>query len=215
MIRSSRLNLNGVRRLGTTCLAAIVAATGMLVSAPLAHATTTFSVSCTSGAWAGPFTVIAGTSVTFDGTSCGAGNPAYLATSPSGSTSGSVSTSAGGSATVPSFGTGQTISYTAPAALGSDTFYVNYLNTGNWLVQITVVSSSGGNPPPWLQMYGRPSQTDACRSGWDPSWAEWAITKTGGWVCQRTIYWHDGAWFESPSAIWGVPSVVGIPWNGA
>lgn len=41
--------------------------------------------------------------------------------------------------------------------------------------------------PTWVQSVGRPSSSSSCESGWSPSWQEWAIPVTGGWVCTRSI----------------------------
>ena len=79
-----------------------------------------------------------------------------------------------------------------------------------------VVGVDGGQaPPPWLQSYGR-LQTDTCRAGWHPSWAEWAVTKTGGWVCNRTVFWNGSAWVQNPDAVWGSinPGATTI-WDGS
>lgn len=41
--------------------------------------------------------------------------------------------------------------------------------------------------PAWQQAYGRASQDADCADGWNPSWQEWALPVTGGWVCTRTV----------------------------
>jgi hypothetical protein len=41
--------------------------------------------------------------------------------------------------------------------------------------------------PAWVQAYGRPDADATCDAGWDPSWQEWAVPATGGWVCTRAI----------------------------
>ncbi len=40
--------------------------------------------------------------------------------------------------------------------------------------------------PPWVQAYGR-SAGEGCIEGWAPSWEQWAVNVTGGWVCTRTV----------------------------
>lgn len=69
-------------------------------------------------------------------------------------------------------------------------------------------------PPPWLQSFGR-SQQQECPSGWHSSWAEWAVSRTGGWVCNRTVFWDGTSWSQDPEYIWG-PFVPGrsSPWDG-
>lgn len=70
-------------------------------------------------------------------------------------------------------------------------------------------------PPPWLQSYGRLAG-DTCRAGWHPSWAEWAQTKTGGWVCNRTIFWSNDTWWQNPNTVWGSDNAAdSIPWDGS
>ena len=63
-----------------------------------------------------------------------------------------------------------------------------------------VVSNS---PPPWLQSYGR-AQQETCQIGWHASWAEWAVPTSGGWVCNRTIFWNGTAWVQNPNFVWGL-----------
>jgi hypothetical protein len=58
-------------------------------------------------------------------------------------------------------------------------------------------------PPPWLQAYGR-TEGGVCKSGWSASWAAWAISATGGWVCNRTIFWNGSSWVQNPNVVWGV-----------
>lgn len=41
--------------------------------------------------------------------------------------------------------------------------------------------------PMWFQSYARSSVSDACSTGWTPSWAEWPHGHTGGWTCDREI----------------------------
>lgn len=108
--------------------------------------------------------------------------------------------------------------YTAPSTAGTDYFFIMG-NTGTkfWSVSITVAggsSNAGDTPPPWLQAYGR-HQADTCRVGWHPSWAEWAVDKTGGWVCERTIMWDGTTWIQNRDAVWGTydPS-LNSPWSG-
>ena len=40
----------------------------------------------------------------------------------------------------------------------------------------------------WFQSYERAAGTDACRTGYSPSWAEWANGRRGGYVCNAAIY---------------------------
>jgi len=49
-------------------------------------------------------------------------------------------------------------------------------------------------PPSWLQSLGRATES-SCPDGWSASWAEWAVASTGGWVCNRTVFWMDGGWY--------------------
>lgn len=70
-------------------------------------------------------------------------------------------------------------------------------------------------PPPWLQSYGRLSG-DTCRAGWHASWAEWAEAKTGGWVCNRTVFWSNDSWWQNPNSVWGVADAAeSVPWDGS
>ena len=51
------------------------------------------------------------------------------------------------------------------------------------------VSSQVSSPPNWVQSYGR-SRDEACRSGWNPSWAQWPSAGKGGFVCDRILTWQ-------------------------
>lgn len=44
-------------------------------------------------------------------------------------------------------------------------------------------------PPNWVQSYGR-SPDETCRSGWNPSWAQWPNEGKGGFVCDRILTWQ-------------------------
>ena len=62
----------------------------------------------------------------------------------------------------------------------------------------------------WFQSYERATGTDTCRTGYSPSWAEWANGRRGGYVCNAAIYaYHPedpvihsffGVWRERSSA---------------
>lgn len=62
-------------------------------------------------------------------------------------------------------------------------------------IPVTVVPP-GTPPPPWWQSIGR--GTDAhCPLGWGASWAEWAQPVTGGWVCNRVVFWDGARWMQA------------------
>ena len=97
---------------------------------------------------------------------------------------------------------------------------VSTTGSGN-RVMTSGVFGGGGNgsapdaPPPWLQSYGR-TQSQTCKEGWSSSWAEWAIGKTGGWVCNRTVFWNGSAWVQNPDAVWGEADPTRTtPWDGS
>lgn len=75
-------------------------------------------------------------------------------------------------------------------------------------------TASSDSLPPWLQSYGRlPAQ--GCKPGWHASWAEWAVAKTGGWVCNRTVYWNGSEWMQDPDSIWvAANSTEATVWDG-
>lgn len=100
-----------------------------------------------------------------------------------------------------------------PTSLGAYSFTVDATNsigsvsTSPITITVTEANTSADTAPavgpaPWLQSYGRSGDED-CIEGWHPSWAEWATASTGGWVCNRTIFWHESSWMQSPSAVWG------------
>lgn len=111
-----------------------------------------------------------------------------------------------------------------PTTAGTYTFTVSATNSQGAVTSSSitiVVSSSGGGasgtevtPAPWLQSYGRPAGAP-CRYGWHGSWAEWAVSVTGGWVCNRTVFWSDGSWRQNPDAVWGATdSAQTSAWDG-
>lgn len=74
---------------------------------------------------------------------------------------------------------------------------------------------SDEGPPPWLQSYGR-TEGNICRSGWHASWAEWATSITGGWVCNRTIFWNGSTWVQNPNVGWGIANPADTnSWDGS
>ena len=82
------------------------------------------------------------------------------------------------------------------------------------LIAPTAGQSDGG-PPPWLQSYGR-TQGGVCKTGWHASWAEWATSVTGGWVCNRTIFWNGSSWVQNPNAVWGIANPAETArWDGS
>lgn len=113
-----------------------------------------------------------------------------------------------------------------PTSAGTYTFTVDATNSAgsDSTSALTITISVDGTPAdsiveagpaPWLQSHGRPSHED-CPPGWHPSWAEWAVPSTGGWVCNRTIFWHGSAWMQSPDAVWGTTNPAAIRlWDGS
>jgi hypothetical protein len=59
--------------------------------------------------------------------------------------------------------------------------------TGTFDYACTPAGVPTPDPLPWVQAYGIFHQDDTCAVGWNPSWQEWAMAITGGWVCTRTI----------------------------
>lgn len=55
-------------------------------------------------------------------------------------------------------------------------------------------------PPPWLQSYQRATFETECLPGWSPSWAQWPNEFSGGWTCERRLYWNVSSrdWAEAP-----------------
>lgn len=72
-------------------------------------------------------------------------------------------------------------------------------------VSVTFSGQCGGAlPPPWFQSYGRHSADEACLAGWHPSWAMWMNNGTGGWTCDRELY-YDGStatWLVRSKGSW-------------
>lgn len=52
---------------------------------------------------------------------------------------------------------------------------------------LSVTRSAPAPIPAWVQAVGRPGASAGCEPGWGPSWQQWAVPITGGWVCTRSI----------------------------
>lgn len=89
---------------------------------------------------------------------------------------------------------------TAVADFARGSYLDLYIACGDAEVEAT--SQVAFDPAPWLQSYGR-TESETCREGWHASWAEWAVDKTGGWVCNRTVFWNGSTWVQNPNAVWG------------
>ena len=96
--------------------------------------------------------------------------------------------------------TGASVQWTS-VAYGNGRF-VAVANTGVDRVMVSVVPviESGPPPPPWLQSYALSGDETNCMDGWSQSWAQWPNDNSGGFVCNRSIYWSSGAqaWLEKP-----------------
>ncbi len=78
----------------------------------------------------------------------------------------------------------------------------------------TPSGSTSSARTPWLQSYGR-TEANICRLGWHASWAEWATSTTGGWVCNCTIFWNGSSWVQNPNAVWGITNLAETSsWDG-
>jgi hypothetical protein len=56
-------------------------------------------------------------------------------------------------------------------------------------------SGAADTPPPsWYQSTQRTAADATCEAGWSPSWALWANSGSGGWVCDREEYWSGSGW---------------------
>lgn len=62
-------------------------------------------------------------------------------------------------------------------------------------IPVTIVAPSH-KPPPWWQSTGRTADS-ACPLGWGASWAAWAQPVTGGWVCNRVVFWNGTRWMQA------------------
>lgn len=118
----------------------------------------------------------------------------------------------------PSLGT--TLGTFSPNPMLADNYFElrnTSFSSASFVASVTQNSSesTSNSPPPWLQSYGR-TEGNICRLGWHASWAEWATSTTGGWVCNRTIFWNGSSWVQNPSAVWGItnPSETSS-WDGS
>ncbi len=116
-----------------------------------------------------------------------------------------------------------TLQVTLGSTLGTSTIQLWTGSTYSTTWTVTIATGGGGDgasassrtPPPWLQSHGR-TQHEKCRTGWHPSWAEWAVDKTGGWVCNRTVYWSGSTWVQNPNAVWGTTDLSqNASWDGS
>jgi hypothetical protein len=81
-------------------------------------------------------------------------------------------------------------------ALAVGTYAAAFRMFGATSTTYTLVYASGSSapaqmfsPPNWVQSHGR-SRDEACRSGWNPSWAQWPNAGQGGFVCDRILTWQ-------------------------
>jgi len=75
---------------------------------------------------------------------------------------------------------------------------------------ITTRTSSPPSPPVWHQSYSIEQSTD-CASGWGQSWAQWPNDGSGGYVCNRVVFYKDGVWLVSATED---EASVSRPWDG-
>jgi hypothetical protein len=105
-------------------------------------------------------------------------------------TTGSTSLSAGDVVTL-TWGPGLV---TSTASLGGaatiEVYNLDISNFVNVTPTLAQSSNSAGAAAPvlmWQQAYGRASATDACQSGYTPSWDTWPNGGKGGFVCNRFV----------------------------
>jgi hypothetical protein len=61
-------------------------------------------------------------------------------------------------------------------------------------ILISYSSSVSHTAPSWYQSAGRNAGA-SCDAGWNPSWAQWPSSNTGGFVCNKEIYMTTtGTW---------------------
>jgi hypothetical protein len=199
------------RSIALTPLFALVLA--LVIPAPAQAAVTNFTADCTSSN-AVTFEVNPGDQIIFNlgSSSC----QTILVNASATSTlnlqnlvnSIAVLTGTGGTAVASYAVNASTVTYTAGPRNGTDSMAVATLT--RWLsparklmprgtadYRMTTLRSSP--PPSWAQAYGR-SAGATCLQGWNPSWAEWPNSGTGGFVCLRENY------YDSSSGTWGYRS---------
>ena len=79
-----------------------------------------------------------------------------------------------------------TLDYTFLDDINQVTWTADFSDNVTWTLNCSYV----GLPVPilmWNQAVGRASSDAKCNDGWNPSWQEWAIASTGGWVCARAV----------------------------
>jgi len=82
---------------------------------------------------------------------------------------------------------------TSRASLSGATIAVYNLDISDFVTVTPTLaqsSNSAGDAAPvmmWQQAYGRTSATDACPSGYTPSWDTWPNGGKGGFVCNRFV----------------------------
>jgi len=72
------------------------------------------------------------------------------------------------------------------------------------------VTTRTGSPPVWHQSYSVERSAD-CASGWAKSWAQWPNDGSGGYVCNRVVFYKDGTWLVSTTE---EGTLVSLPWDG-
>jgi hypothetical protein len=165
-------------------LIAVAAASTITVGAPAAHATT-LSTGCAtmaSGALDGQYNAISPSDYFFAGERIvfSAGDP-RAGFSPATTFSLSIDGAVTDLTTFPGI-----LEHTFLADTNQVTWAADFFDNVTWVMNCSYV----GLPVPtplWHQAVGRASKDAGCSDGWNPSWQEWAIASTGGWVCARAI----------------------------
>ena len=100
----------------------------------------------------------------------------------------------------------------APAGTYAAAVSIAPSSGGLWYGGLTVTTrtSSPPSPPVWHQSYSIEQSTD-CASGWAQSWAQWPNDGSGGYVCNRVVFYKDGVWLVSTSE---AEASVSRPWDG-
>jgi hypothetical protein len=81
-----------------------------------------------------------------------------------------------------------------------------------YTINITIPDPVGPPPPPWYQAYAVLGGA-LCAADWGPSWAEWAVPFSGGAVCNRVIFFSNGAWWAQPGFAFSNNTTNARLWN--
>lgn len=184
-------------KIAAAVAALLVGAIGTAPGAQSAAVVTGSPLTCNTAAYINTTSVVADPgdafSLNFQGPNCSTTTLTFDAV---------LTTSILSGANIGADGTTLTFLVDPTAAGGSYDMTIQTTGQAAKTIGVTVTGASGGTtasdnevgPPSWHKSYQRANKEEACQSGWNPSYAAWANSNSGGWVCVQELYYSGGTW---------------------